>query len=118
MRLLVDTSVWVDHLRRRNARLSELLMAGDVVCHPFVIGEIALGHLARRDEILRLLAALPQVPTARHDEVLAFLEHEELMGRGIGWVDAHLLASARLARIGLWTGDRKLAEIARELGAD
>jgi predicted nucleic acid-binding protein len=114
--VLVDTSVWIDHFRRGNAALAERLAAGDVWVHPFVIGELACGQLTRRSEILVLLEALPQVPLVEHPEVLAFVETNGLPGRGIGWIDAHLLASARLARIRLWTLDRRLAAIAGPLG--
>lgn len=114
--ILVDTSIWVDHLRRGLPDLAELLDAGEVLCHPFVIGEIALGHLRRRDEILGLLAALPSAPVAAHDEVLGFVDAQRLAGSGIGWVDAHLLASAALAAVSVWTADRRLASAARSLG--
>jgi hypothetical protein len=112
---LVDTSVWIDHLRRGNARLASTLRKGEVECHPFVIGELACGSLRRRTELLSLLGALPQVPQAQHDEVLAFVASRHLMGRGLGWVDVHLLASAMLGRTALWTLDRRLAAQARAL---
>ncbi len=114
--MLVDTSVWVDHLRSGNRELAEQLEAGLVWCHPFVIGEIACGRLRDRSEILSALGSLPGVPTADHDEVMTFVERAGLAGSGIGWIDAHLLASARLAGIGLWTLDRKLSLVATELG--
>jgi hypothetical protein len=114
--MLVDTSVWVDHLRRGNRALAEQLETGLVWCHPFVIGEIACGRLRDRSEILSLLAGLPRAPRADHDEVMTFVERTGLAGSGIGWIDAHLLASARLAGIGLWTLDRKLQTVATELG--
>jgi predicted nucleic acid-binding protein len=114
--VLVDTSVWVDHLRRRNARLAAHLERSQVCCHPFVIGELACGRLRRRDEILCLLAALPQAPLAEHGEVLTFVESNRLAGAGIGWIDAHLLASARLAHSTIWTLDRRLDATARSLG--
>jgi predicted nucleic acid-binding protein len=113
--VLVDTSVWVDHLRSRKAALAEALERGDVWCHPFVIGELACGNIANRAEVLSLLAALPQAELAENAEVLAFVEAHRLMGRGIGWVDAHLLASARLSRQQLWTLDRRLAAVAASL---
>ena len=114
--MLVDTSVWIDHLRSGNAQLAARLERGEVWCHPFIIGELACGNLANRREILRRLEALPRADVAQHREVLAFLEAHDLPGRGIGWVDAHLLASARLARLALWTLDRPLAAVARALG--
>ena len=113
--ILVDTSVWVEHLRRGEPRLEERLLAAEVAGHPFVLGELALGYLKRRDEILELLGALPQVEIAEHDEVLAFITRRRLNGAGIGWVDAHLLAAAALAGIGLWTLDRRLATVAADL---
>jgi len=114
--MLVDTSVWVDHLRSGNHTLAKRLEAGLVRCHPFVIGEIACGRLSDRAEVLSLLDGLPRAPWADHDEVMTFVEHAGLAGSGIGWIDAHLLASACLAGIGLWTLDRKLSLVATELG--
>ena len=113
--MLVDTSVWIDHLRVHDAALAGVLEAGDVVCHPFVIGEVACGGLRRRREILSLLAALPRVPDVSHDEALAFVEDNALFGSGIGWIDVHLLAATRLGGTRLWTRDRRLQRIARRL---
>ena len=113
---LVDTSVWIDHLRRGSAELSGLLDQGAVLCHPFVVGELACGNLRRRDEILGHLQALPEAVTASHDEVLHLVHDQRLQGQGIGWVDAHLLASARLSGCRLWTRDRALAAMAAMLG--
>jgi predicted nucleic acid-binding protein len=116
--VLVDTSVWIDHFRRRNARLAEQLEAMQVWTHPFVIGELACGNLARRAEVLDSLAALPRVPLVSHDEVLDFLERQRIQGRGLGWMDMHLLASARVARIPFWTQDKRLAAVASELNLE
>jgi predicted nucleic acid-binding protein len=113
--MLVDTSVWVDHLRRRNATLVALLEQTQVWTHTFVVGELACGNLAQRDKVLSALTALPQATVASHDEVLAFLESHRLMGRGLGWVDMHLLASARLAKLSFWTLDKRLASVATTL---
>jgi len=113
--ILVDTSVWVDHLRRSNARLVALLDRNEVTCHPFVIGELSLGTLKHRREILDLLAELPPASFVTHDEAMAFVERRSLHGRGIGWVDAHLLASALLDRRPVWTLDRRLHAVARDL---
>ena len=116
MRVLVDTSVWVDHLRRGNARLAALLGQGRVVSHPFVVGELACGQLANRSEILSLLRALPAAPLADHDEALTMLDQHRLMGRGLGWIDVHLLAAAMLAACSLWTLDRRLAVAVEAVG--
>lgn len=113
---LVDTSVWVDHLRSRDEGLVALLDANRVACHPFVIGEVACGHLRRRDEILGLLAALPSCPVLAHDEALAFLDARALAGTGIGWVDVHLLGSAMLGGSSLWTREGRLRKAAARLG--
>ena len=113
--ILVETSVWVEHLRRGNPRLRSLLHDGEVLCHPFVIGELACGRLQNREEILNLLDQLPQARVAEHDEVLHLVEAERLYGRGLGWVDVHLLASARIAQSGLLTSDRPLRRVAEDL---
>lgn len=113
--MLVDTSVWVDHLRRGDPGLVRLLDRAEVECHPFVIGELACGLPPYRSEFLSLLQKLPLVPMAGHGEVLLFVERHRLMGRGIGWIDAHLLASACLARLPLWTRDRRLFRAAQDL---
>jgi len=107
--MLVDTSVWVDHLRRRNATLVGLLEQAQVWTHAFVVGELACGTLAQRNKVLSALTALPHAPVASHDEALALLETHHLMGRGLGWVDVHLLASAKLVRLPFWTLDKRLA---------
>jgi predicted nucleic acid-binding protein len=113
--VLIDTSVWIDHLRRRNATLVGLLEQAQVWTHTFVIGELACGNLAQRDTVLNALSALPQAPVATHDEVLAFLETHRLMGRGLGWIDVHLLASAKLGRLPFWTLDKRLKAVATGL---
>jgi predicted nucleic acid-binding protein len=112
----VDTSVWIDHLRGRRGDLAGPLRDGLVLTHPFVIGELACGNLARRDEVLGLLAALPRAPEATHAEALALVAEARLAGRGLGWIDVHLLAAALLAGARLWTGDRALAAAAARLG--
>jgi predicted nucleic acid-binding protein len=114
--MLVDTSVWIAHLRSGSQALSAALEAGEVWCHPFVVGELALGNLQNREEILSLLQALPPVETATHKEVLALVQERSLMGRGLGWVDVHLLASALLTGVRLWTLDRRLRVTAEEMG--
>ena len=112
---LVDSSVWIDHWRRGNARLAAALEVGRVVAHPFVIGELACGTMPRRSSTLPLLEALPVVPTARHDEVMMLIERHNIAGTGLGWVDAHLLASATLSGTPLWTLDRALRRAAERL---
>jgi predicted nucleic acid-binding protein len=106
--VLVDTSVWVNHFRRSSPDLEYLLEEARVVTHPFVIGELACGALPRGHEMLRLLEALPSAPVATHAEVMRFVESHRLFGTGLGWVDVHLLASARLMRQSLWSADRRL----------
>lgn len=114
--ILVDTSIWIDHLRRGDRQLAMLLEAGDVVCHPFVIGELACGSLARRHAILELLHALPRTGQAEHDEILAFIDDRHLHGSGIGLIDAHILwAAANEAHV-VWTRDARLRRIAGRLG--
>ena len=114
--ILVDTSVWIEHLRSGNATLASELGAGRVLAHPFVMGELACGTLRNRREVLDLLDRLPSVPTATHAEALDFLERRALMGRGLGFIDLHLLASAALAAPArLWTRDRRLAAVALDL---
>ena len=115
MIVLADTSVWVDLWRHGNTRLAGFLQQNRVVVHPFVLGEIALGRIAPRADVLRNLEALDSSRVAEHAEVLALIDRVPLWGRGIGWVDAHLLASALLDRLRLWTFDRRLALAARDL---
>ena len=112
---LVDTSVWIDHLRQGNDRLAELLDEGGVYCHRFVIGELACGTLRNRDELLGLLGLYRRRPIADHDEVLNFIAQRNLAGRGLGWIDVHLLASALLANCTLWTFDKALGAVVTEL---
>jgi predicted nucleic acid-binding protein len=114
--VLVDSSVWIDHLRKVSRPLVAILDRTGVLCHPFVVGELACGSLARRDVVLGLMLALPQAPVAEDGEILRFLEDRRLWGRGLGWVDVHLLAAAHLASARLWTNDRRLGTCAAELG--
>jgi predicted nucleic acid-binding protein len=113
--ILVDTSVWIDHLRRGDDELVAALLAGQVLVHPWVVGELACGVLQDRGQVLDLLRSLPASPAVVEDEVLFFIERYALMGRGIGYVDVHLLASARLAGARLWTRDKRLAAVANAL---
>ena len=115
--ILADTSVWVDHLRFSNHALAELLNAGRVLAHPFVTGELALGNLHQRSIILDALAEIPRAITASDDEVLRFIEQRHLFGRGIGYIDVHLLAAVELtAGAQLWTYDKRLRRAAEHLG--
>ena len=115
--ILVDSSVWVDHLRTGNETLSRLLNAGMVLTHPFVIGELALGNLRQRALILDTLSDLPRAAIASDEEVLRFIDDHRLFGRGIGYVDAHLLAAVRLnTGAALWTYDKRLHGVAEQLG--
>jgi predicted nucleic acid-binding protein len=115
--ILVDTSVWVDHLRKNEVGMRRLLGMGQVLSHPLVIGELALGSFKRRDLLLSELSDLPSAKIAAHDEVLHFVSRHTLFGSGIGYIDAHLLATARLMPgTLLWTRDRRLLEVASKLG--
>lgn len=115
--ILVDTSIWVDHLSAGEPTLADLLDRGLVLAHPWVRGELALGHLSQRQEILGLLAGLPSAQVATDAEVLAFIEAEQLYGQGVGYVDVQLLAATRLsADARLWTADKRLAGLARRIG--
>src|SRR5947209_18625734 len=106
--VLIDTSVWVGHLRVKDPILSRLLEAGLVLMHPFVAGELACGSLKNREVLNRSFVTLPKSAVATHDETMHIIEHHKIWGRGIGWVDAHLLASAMLTRCRLWTFDTAL----------
>lgn len=113
--VLVDTSVWVSHLRDRNSELACLLNDGRVLCHPFIVGELACGNLKDRTAILNFLQLLPMGIEAEHEEVLLFIENRHLMGKGIGYIDVHLIASAILTGVPLWTLDKKLSQVAKGL---
>ena len=115
--ILVDTSIWIDHLRQRDERLSKLLNLGQVLAHPFVIGELALGSLQNRAAILGALQDLPQAPVATESEVLSFIKQNALYGIGIGYIDAHLLAAVLLSPgATLWTRDKRLLAAGTGLG--
>ncbi|MCL5771973.1 MAG: PIN domain-containing protein [Actinobacteria bacterium] len=114
--VLVDTSIWVAHLRDGNVGLEKLLNNGHVLSHRFIIGELACGNLKNRVEILSLLCTLPMAIHAEHEEVMNFIECNLLMGKGLGYIDMHLLASALLTKVSLWTLDKKLNEVSLALG--
>jgi len=114
--ILIDTSVWVDHLARGVERMAAVLEEGDVATPPFIIGELACGHIRNRSEIFDLLGTLPLAPVATDAEVLTLIERHRLWGAGLGYVDVHLLASAMLAGdIRLWTRDQRLQAAASSL---
>lgn len=114
--ILVDTSIWVDHLRAGNPALEALLDSGEVLVHPFVTGELALSNLRQRQLVIGILRELPQASVATDLEVLLFLDRHRLFGCGIGYVDVHLLAAARLSETALlWTRDRRLRQVAASL---
>ena len=113
--VLADTSVWINHLRDGDRHLEKLLFDGDVVCHTHIIGELACGNLKNRKEIISLLKSLPTAPIIEFQEYLYFIEHNQLSGKGIGFVDIHLLASAKLGQVPLWTADKRLKAAAADL---
>jgi predicted nucleic acid-binding protein len=114
--VLVDTSVWVSHLHDGNAGLEKLLSDGEVVCHPFIVGELACGNLKNRYKILSYLQSLPMTILAEDEEVLKFIENNQLMGKGLGYIDIHLIASAVLTDVPLWTLDKTLDKFTKEIG--
>lgn len=113
--VLVDTSVWISHLREGNSELARLLNDGEVICHPYIVGELACGNLGNRPEILSLLQALPKATQAEHEEVMQFIDDNKLMGNGLGYIDVHLLASAALTGVPIWTLDKKLEKVSSKL---
>ena len=114
--ILVDTSVWIDHLRLGDPELASALQSCEVLCHPHVVGELACGNLRARDKVITLLQTLPVSPVVSDKESLCFIDNYSLMARGIGYIDVQLLASARLAGAYLWTRDKRLQTVALELG--
>jgi len=114
--VLIDTSIWVEHLRHGHGEVTSLLLKGEVVSHRFVIGELACGFIRNRNEVLSLLRSLPSAVEADHDEAMGFLEENQLMGKGLGLIDIHLMASAFLSGMPLWTLDKKLRHESSRLG--
>ncbi len=114
--VLVDTSVWVSHLREGNPGLEKLLNEGEVVCHPFIVAELACGDLKNRKDILTSLQSLPMTTLAEDGEILKFIEDHQLMGKGLGYIDVHLIASAALTDVPLWTLDKILDKMAQKIG--
>jgi predicted nucleic acid-binding protein len=115
---LVDTSIWIDHIRSGDAKLCGLLTRSRVLVHPFIIGEIALGHLKRRQDVMAALLGLPQAAIATDIEVRSLIELADLFGTGIGYLDAHLIASAKLSGALLWSRDKRLNSVAKRLSLD
>jgi predicted nucleic acid-binding protein len=113
--ILVDTSVWIDHLRQGDSNLKQLLAQAQAMCHPMVVGELACGNLTSRSMVLALLADLPSATVASEAEVLGFIQAQSLFGLGIGYVDVHLCASAQLHGVQLWTRDKRLQAVAVRL---
>ena len=114
--IVADTSVWAHHIREPSADFLGHLQANQVLMHPWVIGELALGNLPKRLAFLKFLRALPEAVEARDEEVMDMIEAHGLYGAGIGWVDVHLVASARLTKADLWTRDKRLFAVAQRLG--
>ncbi len=115
MNILVDTSVWIDHLRRGNKSLIDMLNEGKVSVHPIILGELRLGNIPKRTAFLRLMEDLPLVIESNHEEVITLCETRKLYGRGIGYFDAHILCSSILSEVPLWTLDKRLAAIYQDL---
>jgi predicted nucleic acid-binding protein len=114
--VLVDTSVWVRHLREGDSDLEQLLNDGQVMSHPYIVGELACGNMKNRREVLSLMQLLPLATLAEHEEVLQFIELNHLMGKGLGYIDAHLSASALLTGVPMWSYDKRLNEATEMLG--
>ena len=113
--ILVDTSVWIKHLREGEKKLIPLLEQGSVACHPFIIGELACGGMKNRYEIIGLLNDLPSAETLDHSEIMEFIENRKIINKGVGYIDVHLLGSALVSGTHLWTFDKALAKIPKEL---
>ena len=116
--ILVDTSVWIKHLREGDKNLTRLLEQGLVACHPFIIGELACGGIKNRHEIVSLLNDLPSTNILDHCDIMEFIEYRKIMNKGIGYVDVHLLASALVSETPLWTFDKALRRIANQLSIE
>ncbi|MEW6352431.1 MAG: type II toxin-antitoxin system VapC family toxin [Thermodesulfobacteriota bacterium] len=114
--VLVDTSVWVRHLREGDPDLKQLLNGGQVMCHPYIVGELACGNMKNRREVLSLMQLLPPATPAQHEEVLRFIEWNHLMGKGLGYIDVHLSASALLTGVPLFSYAKRLDEVNEVLG--
>ena len=116
--ILVDTSVWIKHLRESDKNLVRLLEQGVVACHPFIIGELACGSIKNRNEIISLLDDLPSTDILDHSDIMEFIEYRKIMNKGIGYVDVHLLGSALVSDTPLWTFDKALKKVANQLSIE
>jgi len=114
--VLVDTSVWVRHLREGDPDLEQLLNNGQVMCHPYIVSELACGNIKNRSEVLSLMHLLPVAALAQHEEILQFIELNHLIGKGLGYIDVHLSASALLTGVPLWSYDKRLNRANEMLG--
>ena len=114
--ILVDTSVWIDHFHHSDEDLKELLMSNKVCIHPFILGELSCGNIANRQEVLSLLRTLRSIDLVLEEEVLILIEERKLYGKGLGFIDIHLLASALIHHVPIWTRDKSLKQVAGELG--
>ena len=112
--VLVDTSIWIDHFQKSDSNLKKLLLAAEVVNHPYVIGELACGNLSNRLEILSLLESLPKTIIARQEEILEFINKNKLYGLGVGYIDIHLIASTLLDGLKIWSKDKSLISVAEQ----
>ena len=116
--ILVDTSVWIDHFHHSDQNLKELLLGNQVCIHPFILGELSCGNISNRKEILSLLRTLRSIDLALDEEVFLFIEERKLYGKGLGFIDIHILASAIINHVPIWTRDKSLKRVAGELGVD
>ena len=114
--ILVDTSVWIDHFHQSDEDLIELLLSNQVCIHPFVLGELSCGNISNREEVLSLLRTLRSIDLVLDEEVFMLIEDRKLFGKGLGFIDIHLLASAMIHHVPIWTGDKSLKRVAGELG--
>lgn len=114
--VLVDTSIWIDHFHFSNKGLKKLLLTSQVCIHPYVVGELSCGNISNRKEILILLRALPRIDAVLDEEVNMMIEDKKLYGKGLGFIDVHLLASAIIHHVTIWTGDKYLHGISEEFG--
>ena len=116
--ILVDTSVWIDHFHHSDEDLKELLLSNQVCIHPFILGELSCGNISNRKEVLSLLRTLRSLDLVLDEEVFLLIEDRKLFGKGLGFIDIHLLASAMIHHFPIWTRDKSLSRVARELGVD